>query len=378
MSPSFRSRLIVGLAVSFCILLPCASAAAFPDVPAGHPNADAIEYVQAQGIVQGYSDGTYHPDDSVNRAEFTKILVGSLSLSSDEKAGCFGNQQHAPETESFDLFTDVQEGHWFWPFVCVARSRSMVQGYADGSFKPENGINFAEAAKIVTTAFGFPSSQTDVCYEGYVRALAEKSAIPASITSFNQPVTRGEMAEMIYRLKTAVTGKPSQTYETLQAMGNTANSVFVIPEWGIQFDTPKGMSDLRYSYQDFGEDSGIDFITQKVIDFDKATGGQYCVLGEGETPLGGLARVKTLNPDGYYNSEREHVLVGGYNYFYDGPQSSCSGNADVQNLLAIQGSAIHTAILKSLRVAVSLPDAMSVTVYVAMRPSIAASSSTSR
>jgi hypothetical protein len=49
----------------------------FSDVSSGHVNYDAIKYVQDNGIVSGYQDGTFKPDKTINRAEFTKIIVAA-------------------------------------------------------------------------------------------------------------------------------------------------------------------------------------------------------------------------------------------------------------------------------------------------------------
>lgn len=47
----------------------------FSDVPFNHLNAETIDYVQANGIVSGYPDGTFRPDQTINRAEFVKIIT---------------------------------------------------------------------------------------------------------------------------------------------------------------------------------------------------------------------------------------------------------------------------------------------------------------
>jgi hypothetical protein len=102
--------------------------------------------------------------------------------------------------------------------------------------KPGNEINFTEAAKIIVNAINKDDSgghgQLDipsgtVWYEGYVRALASHNAIPTSITSFDQKITRGEMAEMIWRLKTNTTTKESQTYEKLASNNSSSDTMTV-------------------------------------------------------------------------------------------------------------------------------------------------------
>lgn len=181
----------------------------FKDVPASHPNYEAILYLQANGIVQGKPDGGYWPESSINRAEFTKIIVESIAT------------QEVIETCLSDkpvLFTDVGNGEWFAKYVCVAKKFGMAYGNPDGTYRPAYAINFAEAATLIARNFNL---QTEVpkpvalWYKPYIEALAAKSAIPDTITHIAEPITRGEMAEIIYRIKSGIPPKPSQTYETL-------------------------------------------------------------------------------------------------------------------------------------------------------------------
>lgn len=95
----------------------------------------------------------------------------------------------------------------------------MIGGYPDGTFKPEKNISFAEAAKIIAVAFGREvSSGGSVWYEGYVRSLADAHAIPVSITDFTKQLSRGEMAEMIYRLHAKIMTNAFTSYEKLAGL----------------------------------------------------------------------------------------------------------------------------------------------------------------
>lgn len=182
------------------VLSPSFALATFGDVPSGHPNSEAISYIQAKNIVSGYPDGTFRPDNSINRAEFTKIIIESYFQGQAEGADCFP-----------DVGTE-----WFAKYVCFAKSRDFIAGYPDGSFYPDHDINFVEVAKILANANGFVASpDPSVWYRPYVKKMEEMHAIPPSIMAFSQKVTRGEMAEMIYRLKTQSSDVPIKTYEEL-------------------------------------------------------------------------------------------------------------------------------------------------------------------
>ncbi len=199
--------------------------APFTDVTAAHPNADAIFYVKAQGIVEGYADGTFKPNAVINRAEFTKIIVGASFEPGDADCG----QTWGSERGMGSPFVDVRGSDWFSNPVCRAYMEGVVTGYGNGLFKPAAQINFVEAAKILALSFDIAApgmAQDDAWYKPYVTSLERANAIPTSITGLDQAITRGEMAEMIYRLKAGVAEKESQTYEGL--ISGSAETMFKV------------------------------------------------------------------------------------------------------------------------------------------------------
>jgi len=189
------------------------NAASFNDVPASHINSDAIEYVKTNGIVEGYPNGDFKPDSTINRAEFTKIIVGAKFDSATIDSCISKNIQ---QSWTYVFFPDVPKDAWFAKYICVAKINNIVAGYPDGNFKPANDINFAEASKIIVNTFGYTVGTDSVWYKPFVDKLGESKAIPTTITDFNKNITRGEMAEIIYRLKANVTTKESLTYQTIQ------------------------------------------------------------------------------------------------------------------------------------------------------------------
>lgn len=176
----------------------------FPDISTDNINYEAISYLKDNGIIQGYPDGTYKPAGEINRAEFTKIIIGALTETPSGK----------------NCFSDVKD-EWFAPFICEAKSRKIVSGYEDGTYKPADRIKFSEASKIIANAFGLSSDDSDpnVWYKKYVTALSEKKAIPLSVDYFDEYITRDEMAEMIWRIKADVETHATRTYDEIQGSG---------------------------------------------------------------------------------------------------------------------------------------------------------------
>lgn len=194
--------------------------ARFFDVDPLHPYADAIDYLLRTGIVTGYENRSFRPENAINRAEFTKILV-SLLYPAHVTQDCLDSW---PEFS----FPDIAMDAWYAPYICAAWTNGIVSGYPDGTFKPEEGVQFVEAAKMLSLAFELTGIELPNLgaasvewYEPYVEFLAAKNAIPYSITSVSKPVNRGEMAEMMYRLKdsplqlSAVTQKSKSAADVL-------------------------------------------------------------------------------------------------------------------------------------------------------------------
>ena len=103
----------------------------FSDVAKSHWAANYIGYMQQFGIITGYADGSFRPDASVTRAEFAAIASRFEKL-----------------TEGNKSFSDVPSSHWAAKYINFAATRGWVNGYADGTFQPNNSITRAEVAAV--------------------------------------------------------------------------------------------------------------------------------------------------------------------------------------------------------------------------------------
>lgn len=200
--------------------LPIAAQARFRDISYDNPSWPAIDYLEQLDAASGYADGTFRPDVPVNRAELTKIVV-SLLHTREKIDACVNGGQWGRVRGLEDVhWSDIQRD-WFAPYVCIGVD-TFIDGYADGTFRPERTVNFAEASKILVSAFLTDGrlreeQRADPWYKPYVERLGEANAIPESITRFDQPLSRAEMAEIIYRLRARIADRGSVTYEHLRA-----------------------------------------------------------------------------------------------------------------------------------------------------------------
>lgn len=110
---------------------------AFTDI-AGHWAEDYIMRAAAKGIVSGYPDGTFKPNNPVTRAEFTVMLAGALKLEGNGSALTFTDHD--------------QIGGWAKQAVAQAVQAGIVVGFSDGSFRPNTQITRVEMAVMVARA----------------------------------------------------------------------------------------------------------------------------------------------------------------------------------------------------------------------------------
>ncbi|MGE3278635.1 MAG: S-layer homology domain-containing protein [Candidatus Altimarinota bacterium] len=188
-----------------------ASDGCFPDIsnqPAEY--RDAICLAQQYQIVSG-SNGSFLPNDPINRAEISKILVtGPLVLFQ------FLSTSDLPILNSAftsQRFTDVPRSAWFYGFVETVREVDIFTGYPDGSFKPANYLLQAEAAKVIVNTLlqlqpsSFPSNVLqantiagDQWFSPYVRILNQNGGdLPdaTDVAALSRPISR---AQFIYNL----------------------------------------------------------------------------------------------------------------------------------------------------------------------------------
>ncbi len=119
----------------------------FADIAADFWGCMYIQALYDEGIISGYENGNFGAADAVTRAQFAKMAVNAFEL---------------PESDEDNPFADVSG--WAETYVVTAYMNSVIDGYPDGTFGPDNNVNRAEVAKL--TALAIVASEQDTSRDG--------------------------------------------------------------------------------------------------------------------------------------------------------------------------------------------------------------------
>jgi len=122
----------------------------FPDVEKDRWSVTEIEYMAYHGIIKGYPEGDFRPSNNLTRAEFAALIRRFTDL---------------PDSTKDNIFPDLSEEHWAFDDIMALYSAGFLNGYEDGTMRPENQITRAEVMKVMNIILGRKP------IESYVKSL---------------------------------------------------------------------------------------------------------------------------------------------------------------------------------------------------------------
>ena len=152
----------------------------------------AVNVLSALGVVDGFTDGTYKPEQVVTRAQMAKLIVTALGVADYASA-------------KTSKFTDMSAATWAIPYVEYASNLNIVNGVGNNKFNPNGNVTYEQAATMIVRALGY----TDKCNEmnGTWPAIYIQKATALGL--FNDVTnkgatgaTRGDLAIMLYNALT--------------------------------------------------------------------------------------------------------------------------------------------------------------------------------
>ncbi len=166
----------------------------FPDVPATHFAFNAVEFLASAGIVSGRTTGNFDPNASITRGEFAKIICLAAGLT--------------PITGGTPSFSDTS-GNWAAGYIEAAKTAGLIGGYPDGTFRPNALVTRAEICKMVVAAAGFATDTSGAGFSDIDGNWAENDILTAANNGIvngyadgtfrpNNHATRAEASVMVY------------------------------------------------------------------------------------------------------------------------------------------------------------------------------------
>lgn len=165
----------------------------------GHWAAGEVRKAVAGGYLKGYPDGTFRPDQHVTRVEFVTLVNGAFEIKQ--------------VTNCRVSFKDVEQGDWFFQEVAAALTTGYLNGYPDGTFRPEEYVTRQEAACALGKLLNL-KGEVDLHFidagliagwaRPFVAGLVAKEVItgyPGGTFCPSRSITRAEAAVMVNKLK---------------------------------------------------------------------------------------------------------------------------------------------------------------------------------
>ena len=218
-------------------------ALAFPDVDSNHWAAAEIKLLSEQGVIVGYPDGTFKPDENVTRAEFAAMAIRAL------------NQHHTKVVQPVN-FTDVTPDHWAYQDIQKALYFDLISYEKEGTlFRPDDSVSRAESMSVAVNAlttetisvekaksvlakryidthtvpewFLIPAGKAEILGMIVVMPSAEKAALEAE-----RPATRAEVTAILFKMMEQAKLNPNA--KLAEAMRKKTGEGYVVPEATVQ------------------------------------------------------------------------------------------------------------------------------------------------
>ena len=219
----------LGSSVSF-------ASSSFSDVQ-NHWAETYIDYLASEGLISGFPDGTFKPNQTLTRAQVSLIITNELGLN----------------LESAN-FPDVAASHWANGHIGAVASQGIMVGYPDGSFKPDNPMTRAEVSSVIASAYNMTQTTTNSPFTDLtqshwafssVMALVDNhiiSGYPDASFKANNSMTRAEFSVVMsktinpqFRQGSILSAEALDIAQILKDEDMAALAAYAHPVDGIRF-----------------------------------------------------------------------------------------------------------------------------------------------
>ena len=165
--------------------------AAFTDSADFKVKTEVVDTLVQLGVINGYTDGSFKPNDTVTRAEMAKMIYVLRT----------GNSDASAYNDDYSTFTDIK-GHWARGYVKYCQSLGIIAGQSATKFAPDQTVTAQEAAKMLLVTLGYNAEKAGLVginWASKTNALADENGLLEDVnTSFTGPCPRQYAAQLIY------------------------------------------------------------------------------------------------------------------------------------------------------------------------------------
>ena len=235
--------------VSLCLaglIMVAPASAVFTDISDSRVSQTAA-VLDALGIMQGVGGGGFAPGKALTRAQFCKLAVTAMGVTD------------VSPYASYTIFPDVKHSHWAAPYINAAvrhpelKEKSIIRGYADGSFGPDKIVSYGEVCTMLLRMLGYKEEDVGPFWPADYIAQAQAIGLTdgVTITDARAAVKRGDAAVLL--LNALNTDKKGEEGSTL--LDKVASSTV---KDCILLETGKTHSGLAADAALFYEDGVVD------------------------------------------------------------------------------------------------------------------------
>ncbi len=196
---------------------------ALTDIDENTTVGKAVGELGKLGIINGYEDGTFRPDNTITRGEIAKIIITFM-----------GQAEIAYDTLPSG-FADVDGvNHWAKKYVKLAADQKIVNGYPDGTFMADHPVKYTEIVKMLVCMLGYGrvaesrTSEGSAWYAGYINVAAEEGILKnAAVNAVEDYASRGTVAILTYNCLDVVPAMIDASGNTIVGDGQTALEKFL-------------------------------------------------------------------------------------------------------------------------------------------------------
>lgn len=213
-------------------------------------NTEAVEVMNALGVINGYTDGSFKPNGNVTRAEMAKMVTAILN----------GGEDVGALYSAGNVFTDCGY-HWARGYIAYASNVKLVAGVGNGKFNPDGNVTGVEAAKMLLCALGYDADNEQLVgttWASKTLALADEAGLLDGFGrsfDYSRPLSRDNAALMMLNALKADMVKYDTKGTTMtingavvSTGGSTASVVTTKDPWGKCITNDKD-SDNYYTVQ---------------------------------------------------------------------------------------------------------------------------------